>query len=107
MAPFTDREVEKWVRQFTAKVREKYKPERIILFGSRARQEHLLESDIDVVIVSSKFENVVWGRRISDVAELWDGFITLEPLCYTPQEFEEKKHQIGIVQQAVKEGVEI
>gem|GEM_PF-4438397 len=31
----------------------------------------------------------------------------LVPLCYTPEEFEEKKKEIGIVRQAVEEGIDL
>ncbi|MCJ7675294.1 MAG: hypothetical protein MUO33_09105 [Sedimentisphaerales bacterium] len=31
--------------------------------------------------------------------------IEIEPLCYTPEEFEAKKKQIGIVIEAIKEGM--
>jgi hypothetical protein len=31
--------------------------------------------------------------------------IEIEPLCYTPEEFEVKKNQIGIVSEAIKEGI--
>lgn len=37
----------------------------------------------------------------------WDGLVTLEPLCYTPAEFEENKRIIGIVSEAVREGVDL
>jgi hypothetical protein len=31
----------------------------------------------------------------------------MDILCYTPEEFEKKKKQIGIVRTAVEEGIEI
>ncbi|NYB52255.1 MAG: nucleotidyltransferase domain-containing protein [Methanobacteriaceae archaeon] len=88
-------------------IKEKYQPEKILIFGSRARGDHLLESDMDIIIVSSKFQGIDWIKRIREVSDLWEGLVLLEPLCYTPQEFEEKRKQIGIVNQAVKEGVEV
>ena len=39
--------------------------------------------------------------------EWWEGPVDLEVLCYTPQEFERKKKQIGIVKQAVKDGIDL
>ena len=62
---------------------------------------------MDIIIVSEKFAGVPWPRRLGDAAQLWPGLNVIEPLCYTPEEFERKKGQIGIVQQAVKEGVAI
>ncbi|CAJ36716.1 predicted nucleotidyltransferase [Methanocella arvoryzae MRE50] len=90
-----------------AAVADKYDPEKIILFGSRARGDHLVDSDVDILIVSSKFEGMNWLKRIMDVSLLWTGLVTLEPICYTPAEFEDKKKLIGIVNEAIREGVEL
>jgi hypothetical protein len=67
----------------------------------------LVESDVDFIIVSSKFENMKWPVRLGAVAELWPGLIAIEPLCYTPEEFNFKKKQLGIVREAVREGTVI
>jgi len=88
-------------------IKEKFAPEKIILFGSRARGDHLLESDIDILVVSARFEGMNWRERIIEVFGEWDKKQMLEPLCYTPEEFETKRGQAGIVQQAVEEGVEL
>ena len=58
-----------------------------------------------MIIVSPKFANMKWPRRLGEVAELWDGMVVILPLCYTPEEFEKKKEEIGIVRQAVEEGI--
>ena len=107
MVTIKNQDIKEWLRDFKKKVQAKYAPERMILFGSRARGESLIESDVDVVIVSERFKNVPWPRRIGDVAELWGGLVVLEPLCYTPEEFEQKRKELGIVQQAVKEGIDL
>ena len=105
MVAITDKTVNKWIKNFVKKINKKYSPEKIILFGSRARKDNLIESDVDMIVVSKKFENIKWPVRIGDVADEWEGYVVLEPLCYTPEEFAFKKKQIGIVQQAVKEGI--
>lgn len=46
-------------------------------------------------------------ERIIEVFGDWDEKQMLEPLCYIPEEFEKKQQQIGIVQQAVEEGIEV
>jgi predicted nucleotidyltransferase len=107
MDRFTDEKVKEWLDKFLKLVKEKYSPEKILIFGSRARGDHLLESDVDIIIVSSKFEGINWLTRIREVADLWPGLVLLEPLCYTPEEFDEKRKEIGIVNQAVKEGLEL
>jgi predicted nucleotidyltransferase len=107
MDRITDRNVKDWIDSFLAVIKEKYSPEKILLFGSRARGDHLVDSDVDMIIVSKKFEGVNWLTRIRDVSELWEGLVPLEPLCYTPAEFQEKKSMIGIVSQAAREGKEL
>ena len=45
--------------------------------------------------------------RLTMLFELWDYDFDLDILAYTPEEFEEKRHEIGIVNQAVKDGIEL
>jgi len=103
----TDRNIIDWIDRFLAIIKEKYSPEKVLLFGSRARGDHLVDSDVDMIIVSERFEGVNWLKRIRDVSVYWEGLVPLEPICYTPAEFEEKKKMIGIVREAVREGVEL
>ncbi|HTY89735.1 MAG TPA: nucleotidyltransferase domain-containing protein [Methanocella sp.] len=107
MDRITDRNVTDWIERFVAIIKEKYSPEKVLLFGSRARGDNLIGSDVDMIIVSKKFEGVNWLTRIRDVSVLWEGLVPLEPICYTPGEFEEKKRMIGIVSEAMREGVEL
>ena len=90
---------------FIRKVRAEYSDSRIILFGSRAKGNHLMDSDYDIIIISRKFGNTGFAQRIERVQSLWDGKNDLEPLCYTPEEFGEKASEIGIVKEALKSGV--
>lgn len=96
------------IKDFIKKVRKKYKIEKAILFGSRARGDNFNDSDYDVIIISPDFRNIFFTERIAKMYDLWKHYpLEVEPICYTPEEFEKKKKQIGIVQQAVKEGIEI
>lgn len=104
MDRITTQHVNRWMTEFVSQVKKKYMPAEVILFGSRAKKTHLAESDVDILIISDKFGSVNWLQRIADVSQLWDGLISLDVLCYTPEEFAEKKKQIGIVQQIAKEG---
>lgn len=93
------------VRKFIEKVKEVFEPERIILFGSRARGEELKESDYDIIIVSEKFKGINFVKRMEKVYELWDLDERADIICYTIEEFEKKKKQIGLVKKAVEEGL--
>lgn len=105
MDRITDKKVNKWIKDYAKILKSKYGAERIILFGSRARKDNLLESDVDLIIISKKFRGVNWVKRVEAAAKAWKGYVDVEPLCYTPEEFKEKAGQIGIVKQAVKEGI--
>jgi len=94
------------IADFIEKVREKYEITQAILFGSRARGDHLIDSDYDVVLVSPDFRGIFFSQRSALMYDFWRHWpLEIEPLCYTPEEFEAKKRQIGIVNEAVKEGM--
>lgn len=74
-------------------------PTRIILFGSWAGDTAGEYSDIDLVVVSEDFRNLdfmqrcaVLGRAIASIME------PIEPLAYTPEEFEQaRKRKAGFL----------
>jgi hypothetical protein len=90
--------------KFLRRVDERFALERAVLFGSRARGDELKESDYDLLLVSEGFRALPFAERIAAVLDLWDLPEGLEPLCYTPEEFERKLGEIGIVAQALREG---
>ena len=101
-----DQETARLAKQFAKAVKRKYAPSIILLFGSRARGDNLKKSDFDFLIVSEKFSKQPFIFRASKLYDDWDSPYDIEPLCYTPQEFERKKNQRGIVREAIKEGIE-
>ena len=107
MDKYTNERVKRALKKFLKKAGKDYLISKAILFGSRAREEHFLDSDADVLIVSKDFEGKIFIDRITNLLDFWDEQIDLEILPYTPEEFEKKKKQIGIVQQAVKERIKI
>ena len=107
MVKYTDEMMKRDLNKFKNRVKKKFKLDKIILFGSRARGDFFLDSDVDLIIVSEDFKDKFFTSRMSDILEFWDAPVDLEPLCYTPEEFKKKKKQIGTVRQALKEGIEI
>jgi len=95
----------KIIKEFAEKVRRDFKDAKVILFGSRAGKDFLLDSDFDVLVVSKKFEGKKFFERTEKMYDYWKEKQALEALCYTPKEFNEKSIQAGIVQQAVKTGI--
>jgi predicted nucleotidyltransferase len=92
------------IRGFVKKVKEKFRPAVIILFGSRARGEGLKHSDYDLVVVSPKFEGMPFLERLSRLYGLWNLPAGADLLAYTPEEFERKKKELGVVREAAREG---
>ena len=95
----TDREK---VGEFTKKVRADYPDAQVIFFGSRAKGDALQESDFDLLVVSKAFGKQNFFRRSEKMYDYWNEKTPLEVFCYTPEEFEKKKSEIGIVKNAVE-----
>ncbi len=96
------------IRGFISRVNQRYRVTRAFLFGSRARGDHFNDSDYDVIIVSPDFEGIPFARRIAELYEFWDWFpIDIEPICYTPEEFDKKSKEISTIMRALDEGIEI
>lgn len=85
----------------------RYRPNKVLVFGSRARGDALRDSDLDVLIVSAAFEGVRWLDRQGRVYEACDVHLDVELLCYTPEEYARKVEELGIVRTATAEGVAI
>ena len=75
----------------------------MLLFGSRARGDHLLHSDYDFIIVSDRFANMRWLHRIFSIVKLWEADESIDVLPYTPEEFEDKKINASVVRSAMKD----
>lgn len=99
-----DRETAKVARAFVRKLKTKFKLNQVILFGSRARGNNWKTSDYDFIIVSESFAGKKFPERMAEIYDSWDAPQDIEPLCYTPEEFERRKRELGLVAVAVKEG---
>ncbi len=95
------------VTSFAQQVRKHFNVDRMLLFGSRATGQALKDSDYDFVIVSPDFEGMFFTRRPAEMYKYWDYPETLEALCYTPDEFNDKSAQISIVREAVSRGIPV
>ncbi|MCC7573623.1 MAG: nucleotidyltransferase domain-containing protein [Candidatus Methanofastidiosum sp.] len=100
-----DRKRARTLEDLVKQIKEKYSPELVLLFGSRARGDNLITSDYDLIVVSKNFIGIPFLTRLFLMQDLWDGERHLDALCYTPEEFERKKQQMGTVQQASIEGI--
>lgn len=102
-----DRRIARFRRELLPCLERRFDPERVIVFGSRARGEALEHSDLDVVLVSDAFRDVSWLDRPTRVHEECDIRFGVELLCYTPDEFRRKREELGVVRTAVEEGFDL
>jgi predicted nucleotidyltransferase len=80
-----------------------YEPERIILFGSRARGEADEYSDYDLIVI--KRTGRPFLERLRDMVPYLVAFgRTADILVYTPEEFEQMR-EIGLGWMVQQEGV--
>ena len=101
-----DGKKDKVVSSFVRAVRKKYPQSKICLFGSRAKGKAKKNSDYDFIIVSKDFRKIDFLKRCSRIYFLKRNIpAPMDILCYTPEEFELKKNQIGIIQEAFREGI--
>lgn len=88
------------------KLIDNYRPEKIILFGSVARNQHTNNSDIDLLIIKKSEKKRPF--RIKAVFEALRGIkrnYPLDPLVYTPDEIK-KRLSIGdyFIKRVLNEG---
>lgn len=98
-------EIKKIIADFKkALAKQGIKTERLILFGSQARGTAGEYSDIDLVIISSDFKDLnfmqrceLLGRAIAEIME------PIEPLAYTPEEFDLQKQKASFLHEVLTE----
>lgn len=74
------------LKEAVQKIITEYQPEKIILFGSRAKGEARPDSDYDFIIVKKTDER--WIRRSLAIPNV---LIQADFFVYTPEEFEKMK----------------
>ena len=78
----------------TATIVERFAPERIVLFGSRARGDHHPDSDYDLIVVLET--PLSRGERDRPIREALRGTRRqVDVIVYTPAEFDRSRHDVG------------
>lgn len=67
-------------------LRRRLRVNSLIVFGSRARGDYLLESDVDVAVVSADFAGRSVFERLEPIMESWQGHVAVEAVAFTPEE---------------------
>ena len=93
---------------FLKKVEKKFKPYKVILFGSRARGDSIEDSDYDILIISDEFKEIDFYQRSAYAYSLKRGIpVSMDIICLTREEFNQRKKELGVVNQASKEGIDL
>lgn len=80
-----------------ARIVKRFRPEQVILFGSRARADALSESDIDLLVVMN-FEGSKLDKMI-ELREVLNGIrVPVDILITTPDDFAWRKDVVGTVE---------
>lgn len=93
------------LKKILATVIEKYKPEKVVLFGSGAWGKLREDSDLDLFIIKEGVEEQRRGQRYQEVSGLVDHNIPVDFLVYTPYEVE-KRLYLGdpFIKKIIKKG---
>ena len=91
------------IAKITQQLISRYKPEKIILYGSGAYGKIREGSDIDMIII--KKSNKKPHERLREILHLVDYSLDFDPHVFTPQEFA-KELKLGefFVTEAAKKG---
>ncbi|MFH1618175.1 MAG: nucleotidyltransferase domain-containing protein [Candidatus Margulisiibacteriota bacterium] len=82
----TDKEIKKEIDSITSQIVEKYKPLKIILFGSAARGKFTEDSDLDFFVVKKDVPYL--GRdRYRELSRLIERDVAVDFVIYTPEEY--------------------
>ena len=92
------------ITRYTQRVVEQLRPQAVIIFGSFARGDINEGSDVDILVVADFKEPFL--DRIKILLDLNDSIgLPLEPIGYTPEEFQRmKKEENRFIREVLKTG---
>lgn len=96
------REIMESIKKYIKKISQYYKIETIILFGSYAKGTENEDSDIDIAVVSSDFENIIQAGA-DLIGYTWKIDTRIEPHPIRTEDY--KKIANPFVQEVIKTGI--
>jgi predicted nucleotidyltransferase len=79
----------------------------VYIFGSRAYGNPLLESDLDMIVVSEEFGKRSFIENMELLSRMWDGSFTVEMFPYTPEQLRKYAERKTVVSEALRKGIRI
>jgi len=96
------------INAFAKRIKKKISPCKIILFGSRASGTFKKDSDYDFLLISPQFKQYEWEERSAQIYHLKRGIpAAMDIICLTPEEFQKKKSEIGVIQEIARHGLTV
>ncbi len=93
-------------RKIVKKISEKFKVNCALVFGSVARGDLTLASDLDLLIVSESFRGIRYIDRVRKILEVADPGVDMDVIALTPEELERKKKST-LFKKILKEAIKI
>lgn len=85
---------------------QKYKPEKVILFGSAARGDDRPESDLDILVIKNTNKN--YYDRVFEAMKYVNTDKSVDMIVFTPKEFEKAQNEERVfIKQVLKYGVNL
>ncbi|WP_291999197.1 nucleotidyltransferase domain-containing protein [Caldivirga sp.] len=69
----------------------------VYLFGSFARGDWLMDSDVDLIVVSGRLKGISWYERYPMLRRMAPPNIAIDVFAYTPEEFEAMKSRAFMI----------
>jgi predicted nucleotidyltransferase len=102
-----DPEIRRFLTEALVSLRQTVEPQVLVFFGSRVGGRPDEWSDIDLIVVSPKFEGMRLLARMDWFLEVTQPHIGVDALCYTPEEFDYMMAQPSLVREAVQTGLRV
>lgn len=95
------------IKQIAKKIANKYKPEKIILFGSYAYGRPKKDSDIDLLIIKkTEARHIDRAVKVREIIKEENRLVAIEPLVYNPQEIRQRlEMEDDFIKNIMKRGV--
>jgi len=103
----TDLWIKRYQKQALPKLKEEFNPEKIIIFGSRVKGSPTKDSDIDIIVISSRFANISFLKRMPLLLKKVPFPKHIDYICYTPEEFTRIKKESSLIMDALENSIEI
>lgn len=103
--------IDAWIMRFQEEalplIKDEFAPDRVIVFGSRVSGHAKRNSDIDVIIVSSYFQDTPFLRRMPAVIKKVPFPKHVDYICYTPDEYESIRNESSVIMDALENSLEL